>query len=159
MFLKELLSSGAFLASGPWLARIGYLPTTGPARAIVNANRHRANLDRRLLGSFLEHLGRAVYTGVYEPGSKLADAKGFRKDVAAEIKTLGVPIMRYPGGNFVSGYNWLDGVGPKDCFIASVIDVGNDQTDRFVSDSPDLVSAGRKRFSSHDKVKRNVGAH
>ena len=114
MFLKELLSSGVFLASGPWLASIGYLPTTGPARAIVSANRHRANLDRRLLGSFLEHLGRAVYTGVYEPGSKLADAKGFRKDVAAEIKTLGVPIMRYPGGNFVSGYNWLDGVGPKD---------------------------------------------
>lgn len=71
-------------------------------------------MDRRLLGAFLEHLGRAIYTGVYEPGSKLADAKGFRKDVVQEIKQLGVPIMRYPGGNFVSGYNWLDGVGPKD---------------------------------------------
>ena len=52
--------------------------------------------------------------GVYEPGSRLADANGFRKDVLAEVKGLGVPIMRYPGGNFVSGYNWLDGVGPKD---------------------------------------------
>jgi alpha-L-arabinofuranosidase len=71
-------------------------------------------MDRRLLGAFLEHLGRAIYTGVYEPGSKLADAAGFRKDVVAEVKGLGVPIMRYPGGNFVSGYNWLDGVGPKD---------------------------------------------
>ena len=66
-----------------------------------------------MLGSFLEHLGRAVYTGVYEPGSPLADAKGFRTDVAREVKELGVPIVRYPGGNFVSGYNWLDGVGPK----------------------------------------------
>ena len=67
-----------------------------------------------MFGAFLEHLGRAVYTGVYEPGSALADAKGFRKDVIAEIKALGVPVMRYPGGNFVSGYNWLDGVGPKE---------------------------------------------
>ena len=71
-------------------------------------------MDRRLLGAFLEHLGRAIYTGVYEPGSKLADAKGFRQDVIAEVKDMAVPIMRYPGGNFVSGYNWLDGVGPKD---------------------------------------------
>lgn len=113
-FLKELFSSGAVLASGPWWASIGYAQTNGPARATISATRRRSDLDRRLLGSFLEHLGRAVYTGVYEPGSRLSDAKGFRKDVAAEIKTLGVPIMRYPGGNFVSGYNWLDGVGPKD---------------------------------------------
>ena len=97
-----------------WLASIGYAQTTGPARALINQARYRSDLDRRLFGSFLEHLGRAVYTGVYEPGSKLADANGFRKDVMAEIKGLGVPIMRYPGGNFVSGYNWLDGVGPKD---------------------------------------------
>src|SRR5262249_58846776 len=55
-----------------------------------------------------------VYTGVYEPGSKLADGRGFRTDVLAEIKGLGVPIIRYPGGNFVSGYNWLDGVGPRE---------------------------------------------
>ena len=66
------------------------------------------------MGSFLEHLGRAVYTGVYEPGSPLADQNGLRQDVIAEVKGLGVPIIRYPGGNFVSGYNWLDGVGPKD---------------------------------------------
>ena len=54
-----------------------------------------------------------IYTGVYQPGSPLADAKGFRTDVVREVKELGVPIVRYPGGNFVSGYNWLDGVGPK----------------------------------------------
>jgi alpha-N-arabinofuranosidase len=112
-FLKQLISSGAILIGEPWLARIGYSQTRGPAQAAVKVNRYRADLDRRLLGAFLEHLGRAVYTGVYEAGSKLADAKGYRTDVMGEIKRLSVPIMRYPGGNFVSGYNWLDGVGPK----------------------------------------------
>ena len=113
-FLKQLFSSSAALAAGSWLSSIGFAQTSGPARVVINQTRVRAEMDRRLLGAFLEHLGRAIYTGVYEPGSKLADAKGFRKDVVAEIKELAVPIMRYPGGNFVSGYNWLDGVGPKD---------------------------------------------
>ena len=84
-----------------------------PARVTIDLSRVRADLDRRLFGSFLEHLGRAVYQGVYEPGSPLADSSGFRKDVAEEIRQMGVPTIRYPGGNFVSGYNWLDGVGPK----------------------------------------------
>src|SRR5512143_967334 len=113
-FLARLLASGAVLATRPWLASIGYTQNKGPARAIINRARYRSELDRRLFGSFLEHLGRAVYTGVYEPGSPLADEKGYRKDVIAAVKELGVPIMRYPGGNFVSGYHWLDGVGPKD---------------------------------------------
>jgi len=68
--------------------------------------------DKRLFGSFIEHLGRAVYTGIYEPGHPLADANGFRNDVADLIKELDVSVVRYPGGNFVSGYNWEDGVGP-----------------------------------------------
>jgi alpha-N-arabinofuranosidase len=113
-FLAGLGRSGAALAAGSWLGGLGYAQTRGPGRVILQAARHRAEMDRRLLGAFLEHLGRAIYTGVYEPGSPLADANGFRKDVAAEIKGLAVPIMRYPGGNFVSGYNWLDGVGPRD---------------------------------------------
>jgi alpha-N-arabinofuranosidase len=113
-FLSQLGSAGAALAAGPWLASIGYAQSRGPARTVINQARYRSDLDRRLLGAFLEHLGRAVYTGVYEPGSPLADEHGFRRDVIAEIKQLGVPIMRYPGGNFVSGYNWLDGVGPQD---------------------------------------------
>ena len=70
-------------------------------------------IDRRIFGSFLEHLGRAIYEGVYAPGSRLADTKGFRTDVMKEVKNLGVTIVRYPGGNFVSGYHWLDGVGPQ----------------------------------------------
>jgi alpha-L-arabinofuranosidase len=113
-FVGSLCRSGAALAAGSWLGGIGYAQTRGPARAVLQSARYRSEMDRLLLGAFLEHLGRAIYTGVYEPGSKLADASGFRKDVAAEVKQLGVPIMRYPGGNFVSGYNWLDGVGPKD---------------------------------------------
>lgn len=113
-FLTDLGRYGAALAAGSWLSQIGYGATRGgPARAVINQARYRSEIDRRLFGSFLEHLGRAVYTGVYEPGSKLADKNGFRADVAAEVRGLGVPIMRYPGGNFVSGYNWLDGVGPK----------------------------------------------
>jgi alpha-N-arabinofuranosidase len=87
--------------------------TTGPVRIYVDPRRTIAPLDRNLFGSFLEHLGRAIYEGIYDPGSKLADANGFRKDVLGEIRDMGVPIIRYPGGNFVSGYNWLDGVGPK----------------------------------------------
>lgn len=69
-------------------------------------------IDKRIYGSFIEHLGRAVYGGIYEPGHPTADADGFRTDVIDEIKKLDVPVVRYPGGNFVSGYRWEDGVGP-----------------------------------------------
>ncbi len=90
------------------------LPASQSARVYVDSRRTIAPLDRNLFGSFLEHLGRAIYEGIYDPGSKLSDGNGFRKDVLNEIRQLGVPIIRYPGGNFVSGYNWLDGVGPKE---------------------------------------------
>ena len=72
------------------------------------------DIDKRLYGSFIEHLGRAVYGGIYEPNHPTADADGFRGDVIELVKQLNVPIVRYPGGNFVSGYNWEDGVGPVD---------------------------------------------
>jgi len=68
--------------------------------------------DKRLFGSFIEHLGRAVYTGIYEPDHARADECGFRNDVISLVKELDVSVIRYPGGNFVSGYNWEDGVGP-----------------------------------------------
>ncbi len=70
--------------------------------------------DKRIFGSFIEHLGRAVYGGIYEPGHPTADEFGFRADTAELIKELDVPLIRYPGGNFVSGYNWEDGIGPKE---------------------------------------------
>ncbi|MGH9741369.1 MAG: alpha-N-arabinofuranosidase, partial [Candidatus Acidiferrum sp.] len=84
-----------------------------PTRIYVDTRRTLSPLNRDLFGSFLEHLGRAIYEGIYDPQSSLSDANGFRKDVIDEIRKLGVPIIRYPGGNFVSGYDWLDGVGPK----------------------------------------------
>jgi alpha-N-arabinofuranosidase len=89
------------------------LPAGGPIRVYLDTHRTIAPLDRNIFGSFLEHLGRAIYEGIYDPGSKLSDANGFRKDVMNEVREMGVPIIRYPGGNFVSGYNWLDGVGSK----------------------------------------------
>src|SRR5215468_8880119 len=70
--------------------------------------------DPRLFGSFIEHLGRCVYGGIFEPGHTSADDEGFRQDVLELVRELGVTIIRYPGGNFVSGYNWEDGVGPLD---------------------------------------------
>ena len=87
--------------------------STSVARVFIDSRRTIGALDRNLFGSFLEHLGRAIYEGIYDPGSPLSDANGFRRDVMEEVRNLGVPIIRYPGGNFVSGYNWLDGVGPR----------------------------------------------
>src|ERR1700722_7373612 len=125
-FLKQASNAGmagsatALLGRSLWAADGAGQATSGSsvsasaaARVYVDSRRTIAPLDRNLFGSFLAHLGRAIYEGGYEPGSKLADANGFRKDVLDEIRQLGVPIIRYPGGNFVSGYNWLDGVGPK----------------------------------------------
>ena len=112
--LCGLGGAGALLAGGSWLELIGSAQAgRGPARVSIAPIRGVSDFDRRLFGSFLEHLGRAIYTGIYEPGSPVADPGGFRTDVAREVRELGVPIVRYPGGNFVSGYNWLDGVGPK----------------------------------------------
>lgn len=71
-------------------------------------------IDHRLYGSFVEHLGRAVYGGIYEPGHPSADEQGFRQDVINLVRELNMPVVRYPGGNFVSGYNWEDGIGPQE---------------------------------------------
>jgi alpha-N-arabinofuranosidase len=113
-FLKDVGLAGAGLAASSVFSLPSYSQTAGrTAKATLGLVAPRADFDRRLFGAFLEHLGRAVYTGVYEPGSKLADKRGFRTDTLREVKDLNVPIMRYPGGNMVSGYNWWDGVGPK----------------------------------------------
>ena len=83
------------------------------ARITLDPQRKIGEIHPRLYGSFLEHLGRAVYGGVYEPDHPAADAEGFRQDVLTLIRELHTPIVRYPGGNFVSGYDWEDGIGPK----------------------------------------------
>lgn len=84
------------------------------ARMILDRDYAIGQVDRRLYGSFIEHLGRAVYGGIYEPGHPTADAKGFRRDVIDLVRRLDVPVVRYPGGNFVSGFNWEDSVGPRE---------------------------------------------
>jgi alpha-L-arabinofuranosidase len=116
-FLQQASLTGAACSANLLLGR-SLLAHTKPsasatARVYVDTRRTISPTDRNLFGSFLEHLGRSIYEGIYDPGSKLSDSQGFRKDVMDEIRHLGVPIIRYPGGNFVSGYNWLDGVGPK----------------------------------------------
>ncbi len=84
------------------------------AAVSVRLGNEISKIDDRIYGSFIEHLGRAVYDGIYQPGNPNSDEDGFRKDVIELVKKLNVPIVRYPGGNFVSGYNWEDGVGPKE---------------------------------------------
>lgn len=84
------------------------------ARMILDRDYSIGQIDRRLYGSFIEHLGRAVYGGIYEPGHPSADQNGFRRDVMDLVRKLDVPVVRYPGGNFVSGFNWEDSVGPRD---------------------------------------------
>ena len=84
------------------------------AQVIIDKDYIISDIDKRIYGSFIEHLGRAVYEGIYQPDSKFADEQGFRKDTLELVKECHVPIVRYPGGNFVSGYHWEDGVGPKE---------------------------------------------
>jgi alpha-L-arabinofuranosidase len=118
-FLQQASAVGAafsanLLVGRSLLAQAKPSPSSsGAVRVYIDTRRTISPIDPNLFGSFLEHLGRAIYEGIYDPGSKLSDANGFRKDVMEEIRHLGVPIIRYPGGNFVSGYNWLDGIGPK----------------------------------------------
>ncbi|MGH9452811.1 MAG: alpha-N-arabinofuranosidase, partial [Terriglobia bacterium] len=114
-FRNGTLMAGSSLAANSWLSRAASAGESysGIARLDVDVTRTISSLDRNLFGSFIEHLGRAVYGGIYEPGSRLSDSDGFRTDVLQELKSIEVPIVRYPGGNFVSGYNWLDGVGPQ----------------------------------------------
>lgn len=83
------------------------------AKLLLNKDFTIGEIDKRIYGSFIEHLGRAVYGGIYEPTHPKADDMGFRADVLALVQELDVPIVRYPGGNFVSGYNWEDGTGDK----------------------------------------------
>ena len=85
-------------------------------KASVTAHRDFtiARIDDRVYGAFIEHLGRAIYSGIYEPDHPTADEHGMRGDVVKLVRDLNVPLVRYPGGNFVSAYNWEDGIGPRE---------------------------------------------
>jgi alpha-N-arabinofuranosidase len=116
-FLKQAGTAALASIASPLFGRSRFSGQTASAKSVtkvyVDTRRQIGPLDPNVFGSFLEHLGRAIYEGIYDPGSSLSDSNGFRKDVLADIRELGVPIIRYPGGNFVSGYNWLDGIGPQ----------------------------------------------
>ncbi|MEN9937348.1 MAG: hypothetical protein RLZZ387_3927 [Chloroflexota bacterium] len=90
------------------------MTTTPNARVLIDNERTVAPISRLLFGGFAEHMGRCVYGGIYDPRSEHADENGLRSDVLAALKEVGYTTIRYPGGNFLSGYRWQDGVGPKE---------------------------------------------
>jgi alpha-L-arabinofuranosidase len=106
-----LIASLAFIG-GP-IAE-GQSAQTPQARIKIDTDRTIGEVHPHLFGNFTEHLGRMIYGGIYEEGSPLSDKDGYRKDVLDVVKQLNVSILRWPGGNFASGYNWKDGIGPKD---------------------------------------------
>jgi alpha-N-arabinofuranosidase len=87
---------------------------TPQARIKIDTDRAIGQVHPHVFGNFAEHLGRCIYGGLYEPGSPLSDERGYRKDVMKAMQGMGVSLLRWPGGNFVSGYNWKDGIGPRD---------------------------------------------
>jgi alpha-L-arabinofuranosidase len=105
--LRSAMMLVVLLYTGPFVL----LPQN--ARIKIDTDRTIGEIDKKLYGNFVEHLGRCVYGGIYEPQSPLSDEDGLRKDVLEAIKGLNVSLCRYPGGNFVSNYHWLDGVGPN----------------------------------------------
>ncbi len=106
IYIASLLTVFLFLSSSGLQAQ--------NARIKIDKERKIDQIDPLIYGNFVEHLGHCTYEGIYDPASPLADASGFRKDVARAAKELGVTILRWPGGNFVSGYHWEDGIGPRE---------------------------------------------
>jgi alpha-N-arabinofuranosidase len=106
-----LALSFALLTVSPVAAQA---PGATDARIKIDTERVVGKVDPALFGNFTEHLGRCIYGGIFEEGSPLSDSAGYRKDVQEAVRNLGVSVLRWPGGNFVSGYNWKDGVGPRD---------------------------------------------
>ncbi|MDR0995505.1 MAG: alpha-N-arabinofuranosidase, partial [Tannerella sp.] len=101
-----------------WLL-LSVLPLCGgaqslPARIKLDTDRSIGQIDTLIYSNFTEHLSSCIYGGLYDPGSRFSDKDGMRKDVIAAVKQLQVPLVRWPGGNFASGYHWQDGIGPKD---------------------------------------------
>jgi alpha-N-arabinofuranosidase len=108
-----------------------------PTVALIRVDLERAigSVDRRILGAFIEHLGRCIYGGIFDEGSPLSDEHGFRTDVLNAVRELRPPVLRWPGGNFVSGYHWTDGVGPRDARPRRIeLAWGSEESNRFGTD-------------------------
>ena len=107
---RKLLAASAaapvFMAVGPAAA--------ASASIKIHSARHRGAIDDKIFGNFIEHLGRCIEGGIFDEGSPLSDRHGFRQDVLKAAKAMKVPLLRWPGGNFSSNYNWRDGIGPRD---------------------------------------------
>jgi alpha-N-arabinofuranosidase len=117
----KLILVGFYLTTNPWLESIlimgklwRNITMSRKAKMVIDKDFKVAPVDNRIYGSFVEHLGRAVYDGLYQPGNPLSDEDGFRTDVIELVKELDTPIIRYPGGNFVSNFFWEDSVGPQE---------------------------------------------
>ncbi len=112
---RALVAISLVLASIPFTTA-GRAQQAAPpeARIKIDIDRTIGEVHPFLFGNFAEHLGRMIYGGIYEEGSPLSDQDGYRKDVMEAVRGLGVTILRWPGGNFASGYNWTDGIGPRD---------------------------------------------
>ena len=104
----------AALAASPFLSRSWAQPESTAAKIKIDTERVISEIDPKIYGNFLEHLGRCIEGGVFEEGSKLSDQNGFRKDVFEGAKNLNIGLLRWPGGNFSSNYHWKDGIGPRD---------------------------------------------
>ncbi|MBZ5545491.1 MAG: alpha-N-arabinofuranosidase [Acidobacteriia bacterium] len=120
-FVRKMGMAGLSLAAARAVAgkraRAAFAETPAEpltAKLKLDPERQLGTIDPNLFGNFIEHLGRCIYGGVYDEGSQLADAEGFRQDVLEAARKLHVTQLRWPGGNFVSGYHWQDAVGPKD---------------------------------------------
>jgi alpha-L-arabinofuranosidase len=127
-------STGQAWYDGVTLEQIA--PPPAEATVTINTDAQTVPYSRMIFGGFLEHFDRQVYGGVFEPGSPLSDARGFRKDVLAALKELRVPVVRWPGGCFVSGYHWEPGVGkprkPVDDMAWGVVEPNTFGTDEYV---------------------------
>ncbi|MGA2119918.1 MAG: alpha-N-arabinofuranosidase, partial [Bryobacteraceae bacterium] len=126
-----------FLRLLPPLLLFQVSPAFLGAQAVIKIDTDRVigEVDPHLFGNFTEHLGRCIYGGIFEEGSPLADENGFRKDVLEAVHGLGVTVLRWPGGNFASGYNWMDGIGPRDQRPARRDDAwGSLESNRFGTD-------------------------
>ena len=113
--MKNFSTSAIILCMvGLFILHISDAQVKNKARVKIDIERKIGEIDRNLYSNFTEHLGRCIYGGIYDPDSPKTDQFGFRKDVAEGIKALNVPLLRWPGGNFVSGYHWEDGIGPTE---------------------------------------------
>ena len=100
------------LLAAPWVLRAQQSAST--ARIKIDTERVIGDIDPKIYGNFIEHLGRCIYGGVFDENSPLSDANGYRRDVLDAVRKLNVSVLRWPGGNFSSNYYWMDGIGPRE---------------------------------------------